>query len=98
MIADAMTPEQLSQFMDRVCNKYGVCLTPDARRSMLERETIEMKAIPRLLLESEAPGEWWDLHLIRSLRDELELATTLRLAMRPESLILHHDRNFGSRS
>jgi|GEM_PF-3790918 len=26
------------------------------------------------------------------------LATTLRLAMRPESLILHHDRNFGSRS
>lgn len=67
-----MTPEQLSQFMDRVCAQYGVCLPPDARRSILEREMLEVKEIPRLLLESEEPGEWWDLHLIRSLRDELE--------------------------
>lgn len=67
-----MTPEQLARFMDRVCAKYGVCLSPDARRSMLDRDMLEVKEIPRLLLESEAPGEWWDLHLIRSLRDELE--------------------------
>jgi hypothetical protein len=72
MIADSMTPEQLSRFMDRVCAKYGVCLPLDARRSILDREVLQMKEIPRMLLECEGPGEWWDLHLLRSIRDELE--------------------------
>ncbi|MBN8418039.1 MAG: hypothetical protein J0L73_03910 [Verrucomicrobia bacterium] len=72
MMADAMTPEQLSKFMDRVCPKYGVCLPPDVRRSILDREVLEVNEIPRLLLESEGPGEWWGLHLLRSIRDELE--------------------------
>ena len=71
MIADSMTPEQLSRFMDLVCAKYGVCLPLDARRSILDREGMEVNEIPRLLLECECPGEWWDLHLLRSIRDEL---------------------------
>lgn len=39
---------------------------------MLSREALAVETIPRLLLECEGAGEWWDLHLIRSLRDELE--------------------------
>jgi hypothetical protein len=70
--ADAMTPEQLSQFMDLVCANYGVCLPPDARRSILDHEALEVNAIPRLLVECEGPGEWWDRRLLRSIRDELE--------------------------
>ncbi len=58
--------------MDLVCAKYGLVLPCDARRSILDRETLELEAIPRLLLEGEGPGEWWDLHLIRSIREELE--------------------------
>ncbi len=72
MIVDSMPPEQLSQFMDLVCAKYGVCLSPDARRSMLDHEALKVNEIPRLLLECEGPGEWWDLHLLRSIRDELD--------------------------
>ncbi len=71
MIADSMPPEHLARFMDLVSAKYGVCLSVDARRSILDREVLEMKEIPRLLLECEGPGEWWDLHLLRSIRDEL---------------------------
>jgi len=44
--------------MDRVSVKYGVCLPLDARRSILDREVLEMKEIPRMLLECEGPGEW----------------------------------------
>jgi len=71
-IADSMTPEQLSQFMDLVCAKHGVCLPLGARCSILDLEVLEVNKIPRLLLESEGPGEWWDLHLLRSIRDELD--------------------------
>lgn len=70
-IADTMPPEHLARFMDLVSVKYGVCLSVDARRSILDREVLVVNEIPRLLLESVCPGEWWDLHLLRSIRDEM---------------------------